>query len=471
MPATRPHSLRKIPAVEILLRDFAKRHPQHGIPRQVLANMARSTADEIRNELKNGALQAAGTEALQDVILQRLQSRAQTAARPHYCRAINATGIILHTGLGRAPLPETAIRQIHEELRGYSRLQQDPGSGKRSRRDEGIENLLRQLTGAEAATVVNNNAAATLLVLSALAKDREVIVSRGQLIEIGGEFRLPDVMAASGARLVEVGTTNRTHPRDYEQAITASTAAIMRVHPSNFRISGFTAETPSAELVRLAHARGILMIDDVGAGALLDFSRFGFAREPTLMESVRSGADVILSSADKLIGGPQGGLILGKANLLAAIRKHPLARILRVGKLTLAALEATLRLFLDEETAFQTPTLRLLRRSLPEISSLAERIVQAVHKALGKKTLSLQDGFSQMGGGSLPEQNLPTRLVAVHSTRLGPDEIAARLRAGNPPLFARIHENQVLLDPRTLLDGDEPEVVAALIAALQPAHA
>jgi L-seryl-tRNA(Ser) seleniumtransferase len=306
-----------------------------------------------------------------------------------------------------------------------------------------------------------------MITLNALACGREVIISRGQLVEIGGSFRLPEVMAASGARMVEVGTTNKTHVRDYELAVTANTAAILRVHPSNYRITGFTSEVPLAELERLAHARGILLIDDVGAGALVDFARFGFEPEPTLPESVRAGADVITASADKLIGASQGGIILGKADLIKAIRKNPLARMLRVGKLTLAALEATLTLFLDEDRALrEVPTLRMLCRALDDIAAQAERIVLKLRERVPAASARTVAGLSQMGSGSLPEQHLPTRLVAL-SVPTGPEEFARRLRGQNPPVFARIQKDELLLDPRTVLDGEEPLLVQGLLNAFQ----
>ena len=381
---------------------------------------------------------------------------------------INATGIILHTALGRAVLPAAALSQIAAELSGYSLVQADLESGQRSRRDARIERLLQQLTGAEAATVVNNNAAATMIVLGTIACGREVIVSRGQLVEIGGSFRLPDVMAASGAKLVEVGTTNKTHARDYQQAIGPNTAAILRVHPSNYKITGFTAEVPLTDLVEIGHARGILVIDDLGAGPLVDFSRFGFDKEPTLQESVETGADLITASADKLIGASQGGIILGRDDLIQAIRKNPLARIVRVGKLTLAALEATLSLFLDEATALsEVPTLRMLRRGLAEISAQAERIAQAIARRTSAPVATTADGFSQMGSGSLPTQNLPTCLVAVRPESVEAGELARRLRHNAPPVFVRVHKGQALADPRTLLEGEEPVLVEAFVKALQ----
>lgn len=388
-------------------------------------------------------------------------------APPHYRKVINATGIILHTALGRAVLPRQAIDQVAEELSGYSLLQADVETGQRSRRDERIQWLLGQLTGAEAATVVNNNAAATTLVLNTVAAGREVIVSRGQLVEIGGAFRLPEIMAASGVHMVEVGTTNKTHPRDYERAISEQTAAILRVHPSNYQISGFTSEVSLAELERIAHARGLVLIDDVGAGPLVDVSQFGFAAEPTLPESIHTGADLVTCSADKLIGGPQGGLILGRAPLVQAVRKNPLSRMLRVDKLTLAALEATLTLFLEPARALaEVPTLRMLRRSLGELDEQAQRIAQALDARIGAVEVAVLDGYSQMGSGSLPTQELPTRLVAVRSTSLSPDELALRLRRHRPAVFGRIHQGQLLLDPRTVLEGEEAALVEALVTAL-----
>jgi len=460
--------LRKIPAVDVLLRDADLERSAVGIPRRIVVDCVRAAVEETRNLL----LAETGDDVDQDevyrAIVDRARQRLQSAAVPHYRKVINATGIILHTALGRAVLAARAIRQIQEELSGYSLLQADVETGRRARRDARIEWLLVQLTGAEAATVVNNNAAATSIVLSTLAQGKEVIVSRGQLVEIGGSFRLPDVMAASGAKLVEVGTTNKTHPRDYEEAITENTAAIMRVHPSNYKISGFTSEVPIEQLERIAHGRGLVLIDDVGAGPLIDFSRFGFDREPTLPESVRAGADVITASADKLIGAAQGGIILGKAHLIQRIRKNPLARIVRVGKLTLAALEATLTLFLDESLALrEVPTLRMLRRELLEIAEQAEQIAQAIRDGAPAAEVTTADGSSQMGSGSLPTQNLPTRLVAILPRQISPDELALRLRRYSPPIFSRIRAGQVLLDPRTLLEGEADVVVRAVIEVLR----
>jgi len=467
MASSRQSVLRKIPAVEILLQD-AELVPWAGVPRKIVVEAVRAAVDETRAQLTQEAADDADPQQLRRAILARAGRQIAAAVRPHYRKVINATGIILHTALGRAVLPERAMRQIAEELAGYSLVQVDTETGQRARRDGRIEWLLRRLTGAEAATVVNNNAAATSIVLNTVAQGKEVIVSRGQLVEIGGSFRLPDVMAASGAKLVEVGTTNKTHPADYRQAITGETAAILRVHPSNYRIVGFTSEVSLAELVEIAHSRGILLIDDVGAGPLVDVSRFGLQKEPTLRESVAAGADLVTSSTDKLIGASQGGIILGRAELVQAIRKNPMARIVRVGKLTLAALEATLSLFLDEAAALdEVPTLRMLRRELAEIAAQAERIAGAIAGQAAGASVTVVEGSSQMGSGSLPGQDLPTRLVAIESEKVPPGELALRLRRHEPPVFARVHKNQVLLDPRTLLDGEEEVLVRACVAALE----
>ncbi len=469
MTAPNQEILRQIPSVDDLLQDAALQACSVGVPQQVVTDSVRGAIEETRERLCADASGAPTPESIRAVILQRTQERIQSAMGPHYCKVINATGIILHTALGRAVLARQAIKQITDELSGYSRLQADADTGKRSKRDERIEWLLRRLTGAEAATVVNNNAAATSIVLNTVAAGREVIVSRGQLVEIGGSFRLPDVMEASGVTLVEVGTTNKTHARDYERAITENTAAILRVHPSNYRIVGFTSEVPLGELVRIARTYNLVTIDDVGAGALLDLSRVGFPDEPMLPDSIRDGADLITASADKLIGAAQGGIILGRADLIDAVRKSPLARILRVDKLTLAVLEATLTLFLDEHTAcHEIPTFQMLLRDRSDIARHAERIAASVRQHTDRAVVSTIDGFSQMGSGSLPERNIATRLVAIRSEAIEPAELAQRLRRGRPPVFARIHKQQLLVDPRTVLPGEEPVLIEALVASLTP---
>ncbi|MGE5293192.1 MAG: L-seryl-tRNA(Sec) selenium transferase, partial [Solirubrobacterales bacterium] len=388
--------MRRVPSVDSVLREpeLEKLAAEYG--RKLVADFVREAIDEVRRQIAAQALADADEVAIRARVLDSAKRCIAALAKPYYRRAVNATGIILHTGLGRAVLAAKAIEQVQATLGSYSLLQVDRDTGKRSRRDEQIESLLQRLTGAEAATVVNNNAAATAIVLNTVARGKEVIVSRGQLVEIGGSFRLPEVMAFSGAKLVEVGTTNKTHPRDYENAITENTAAILRVHPSNYKIEGFSSEVPLSTLVEIAHRHNLVMIDDVGAGALIDFSQFGFEPEPTLPDSVREGADIITCSADKLIGASQGGIILGKKALIDKVRKNQFARIVRVGKLTMAVLEATLKLFLDETVALrEVPTLQMLQRTGEQIRQHAERLVAAMKERNAGINATTTSAFSQ----------------------------------------------------------------------------
>ena len=459
--------LRKLPSVDVLLKDPDLESCVANTPRKVVVNSIREAVSEVRELLIAQKMPGMDEYMVRQRIVADTKRRVQAIMAPYYRRVVNATGIILHTGLGRAVLAPQALQQIQEQLQGYSLLQLDIETGKRSKRNERIDRLVQQLTGAEAATVVNNNAAATFIVLNTVARDKEVIVSRGQLVEIGGSFRLPDVMAFSGARLVEVGTTNKTHPDDYTNAITENTAAILRVHPSNYKIQGFSSEVSLDKLVEIAHEHGLIMIDDVGAGVLIDFSRFGFTPEPTLAESIRTGADIITSSADKLMGASQGGIILGKAKLINAIRKNQFARILRVGKLTLAVLEATLKLFLDEAVALcEVPTLQMLRRDLPEITDQAKQIASELTRGPANAAVTTISGFSQMGSGSLPMQNLATTLVAIRPEKISATSLAKQLRRQSVPIFTRIQNDQVLVDPRTLRKGDDKIVLEALLQIL-----
>ncbi len=465
MDAQTQQLMRRVPSVDSVLREpeLETLAAQHG--RKLVADSVRDAIEGVRQEIAAQAMPEADDAAIRVRVVAAAKHRIAAVARSHYRRAVNATGIILHTGLGRAVLAAKAIEQVQATLQSYSLLQVDRETGKRSRRDEQIERLLQKLTGAEAATVVNNNAAATAIVLNSVAKGKEVIVSRGQLVEIGGSFRLPEVMAFSGAKLVEVGTTNKTHPRDYENAITENTAAILRVHPSNYKIQGFSSEVPLDTLVEIAHRHNLVMIDDVGAGALIDFSQFGFEPEPTLPDSVREGADIITCSADKLIGASQGGIILGRKALIEKVRKNQFARIVRVGKLTMAVLEATLKLFLDETIALrEVPTLQMLQRTPEQIREHAGRLAAALREK--NVDVAAISGFSQMGSGSLPAQNLATTLVAITPQGVGAEVLAQRLRLHDTPVFARIQNEQVLLDPRTLRAGDDAIVIEAVAAAL-----
>ena len=455
--------LQKLPSVDTLLKEPELNNLTNQAGREVIVDSIRKAIDVVRQGLLSGTNKETDEIEIYKIIIETSKINIKTRMLSYFHKVVNATGIILHTGLGRAVLPARAIQQIQEELSGYSLLQLSTETGKRSKRDECIEELFRQLTGAEAATVVNNNAAATSIVLNTVAKDKEVIVSRGQLVEIGGSFRLPDVMSFSGAKLVEVGTTNKTHAKDYVNAITENTAAILRVHPSNYKIQGFSSEVPLDELVEIAHSNNLVMIDDVGAGALIDFSQFGFEPEPTLADSIRMGADIVTSSADKLIGASQGGIILGKAKLIEAIRKNQFARIVRVGKLTLAALEATLKLFLDKDIALrEVPTLQMLMRNSSEIAKDAGDLAAKLKTISEELHITTISGFSQMGSGSLPTQNLATTLVSIEHTKISSDALAKQLRKYSTPVFARIQNDQLLFDPRTLLDGDKEIIIKAV---------
>jgi len=392
----------------------------------------------------------------------RVAVRLSSLLHPSLYPVINATGVIIHTNLGRAPLSLAAQQAMHETS-GYSNLEYDLPAGERGSRYVHAEELLCRLTGAEAGLVVNNDAAAVLLILTALAKGREVIISRGQLVEIGGGFRIPEVMAQSGAHLVEVGTTNRTYRRDYEAAITPNTAMLLHVHTSNFRLLGFVHETPLADVVSLARAHDLLAIEDLGSGALLDTVQFGLNHEPTVQESLAAGADLVCFSGDKLLGGPQAGIIVGKSTLIEVLKDHPLTRALRVSKTVIAGLQATLLHYLKGEAVNQIPVWQMIAMDIGQIESRAT--VLATWLCEAEVQAAVVDGWSTVGGGSLPGETLPTRLVAIRMA--APHELAQRLRLGSPPLIGRIEKDAFLLDLRTVLPAEEPALREALKAMLQ----
>jgi len=380
---------------------------------------------------------------------------------------INATGVVIHTNLGRAPLAPSVLAAIDAAARGYSNLEFDLASGLRGSRQVHVEELLRALTGAEAALVVNNNAAAVLLAVNTLANNREVIISRGELVEIGDAFRIPDVMTRAGGRLHEVGTTNRTHLTDYEQAIGPETGLILKVHRSNFLLLGFTAEVEGAELAELARRNGLPLVEDLGSGALLDFSAFGLRREPQVADAIRAGVGLVTFSGDKLLGGPQAGLLVGRRDLIARLRRNPLARTVRIDKLCLAALEATLLLIREPDRARQEiPVLRMLGQSTDTVGARAEALAAALRGAVPGVRCAVEDGTSEVGGGALPLQVLPTRLLALDPGAQGAGAMEARLRAGMAPVLARVQENRILLDLRTVAPAEEAVLLTALQAAL-----
>jgi L-seryl-tRNA(Ser) seleniumtransferase len=380
----------------------------------------------------------------------RLADELGAARAPRLRRALNATGVIVHTNLGRAPLAEAALERVREVGRGYSNLEYDLSAGTRGSRQDHVAGILRRLTGAEAALVVNNNAAAVLLALAALAEGRDVLVSRGELIEIGDGFRIPDVLARSGARLIEVGTTNRTRAADYERAIGPETAVLLRVHQSNFRLVGFTELPTVADLAKVAQRHGLPLVDDLGSGALRPSNSLLLSEEPSVRESLEAGADLVCFSGDKLLGGPQAGIVVGRAELVERLRRHPLQRAVRADKLTLAALEGTLALYLDPERAFaEVPVLRMAAEPAASVKSRAERLAELVGG-------EVEETVARIGGGALPLAELASFACAVE------EELAVPLREGEPPVIGVIRDGRLLLDCRTLTDSEAEEVAAAV---------
>ena len=455
MPARNP--FRDLPSVDSVLADGRVRALSAEYSGDTVVALVREELDAARAAVADG--RAAPPLA---AIVAAVGERARSALAPSLRPVINATGVILHTNLGRAPLSDEALAAMTEAARGYSNLEFDLEAGERGSRHDHLEEQLRRLTGAEAAFAVNNNASAVLLTLSALAIHREVIISRSQLVEIGGGFRIPDVMAQSDAFLMEVGTTNRTYLRDYEAAITDDTAALMRVHASNFKIVGFTATVSITELAGLARERHLRLIDDLGSGCLLDTTQFGLAPEPTPQESLADGADLALFSGDKLLGGPQAGIIAGRQEAVERLRRHPLARAVRMDKASIAGLAATLNHYLKNEATEKIPVWRMIASPLDAITRRARRWARAVGGGA-----TVVDGHSMIGGGSLPEEGLPTKLLAVpEQDGRSAEALAAGLRAHDPPVVARIERDTLLLDPRTVLPREDRVVVEAVRGAL-----
>lgn len=437
------------------------------LPRGLVRECATRFLDTLREEIRAGVV-AAEAELQWERLAPRLTCFVRAAARPRFRRVVNATGVVVHTNLGRSLLHESAVAAVEQSCRWYSNLEFDLSTGSRGSRYSHVEALLCSLTGAEAALVVNNNAAAVLLILESLAKGREVIVSRGQLVEIGGSFRVPEVMARSGAILREVGATNRTHLRDYEGAIGPDTAALMKVHSSNFRMVGFTKEVPVAELAALGQRHKLPVIDDLGGGNLFDFAQVGLPGEPTVQKTVADGADVVSFSGDKALGGPQAGIIVGKREYIEIIKKNPLNRALRIDKMTLAALEATLRLYLDGEKARrEVPTLAMICATAQELKAKAGKLARVLRKNLGSLYgVELRAGASRVGGGTFPERDLPTTLVCVTPVSgLGPDGLRAHLLQADPPVAGRVEDGSFCLDVRTIHPAEFQLVAQALAQA------
>ena len=465
------HLLRSLPSIERLLERSASVELSATLGREQVRDLLREITDELREEVARDQWSPeTSSQAFIDEVERRLQSRAALRARPSLRRVVNATGVVIHTNLGRAPLSNDATRAVSKVAAHYSNLEYDLGLGVRGRRETHCQELLARLTGSEAAVVANNNAAAVLLVLNSLAEGGEVIVSRGELIEIGGSFRIPDVMAKSGAVLREVGTTNRTRISDYEAAINERTRLILRVHPSNYRIIGFTSRPSAREIAELARRRGIPSFEDLGSGCLIDLAPYGVKDEPVVRESIDAGISVVSFSGDKMLGGPQAGIIAGSREVIERVRKNPLMRALRVDKMTYAAIEATLRLYERGVALTEVPVIRAIAMTRDEIIARAVQLKDSIARtANGRIKVTLEDGASVIGGGSAPEVQLPTTLVALEGTELSAGSLEERLRKNGIPIITRTERDRVLIDLRTVLAGEEEIILEAIAALAQPA--
>jgi len=455
--------LQCLPGVDRLLDCAQHSETLRQAPHSVLRSAARTALDALRHQLLKGNTPLEARDVEESAVLQRIEALVATAMQPNLRKTINATGVVIHTNLGRSLLCPEAIDNLTVIASRYSNLEFNLDEGRRGSRYSAVEDLLCEITGAEAGLVVNNNAGAVLIALETMAKDREVIVSRGELVEIGGAFRIPDVMSKSGAVLKEVGTTNRTHVKDYAGALGEKTALLLKVHQSNFAITGFTKEVPLKELAELGHQHEVPVMEDLGSGTFVDFRRYGLPWEPTVQESVASGADIVTFSGDKLLGGPQAGIIVGKRTYLDAIKKNPINRALRIDKLTLAALESTLRLYREESRAVaRIPTLRMMMTPDNVLADRAERLKACLQRIEDSRLVFMRDQVpSRIGGGSLPLLELPSHAVTVTCQDGSAQRIETFLRGHVPPVIGRIENDRFIMDVRTLQDDDLPHIEMA----------
>jgi L-seryl-tRNA(Ser) seleniumtransferase len=456
--------LRHIPSVDRLLATEPIQQAMARTPRTLVVRAVQGTLQDLRNEILKSESVPVPSDLSLASVSERVLETLDRLAMPSLRSVINATGVVVHTNLGRSILAESVIDRFGPLSGGYSNLEYDLSKGRRGSRYTHVEGILRELTSAEAANVVNNNAAAVLLALDTLARGREVIVSRGQLVEIGGSFRVPDVMKKSGCKMVEVGTTNKTHLSDYEGAVGPDTALLLKVHKSNFQVVGFTEDVPLADLVQLGHAHGIAVMEDLGSGCLIDLSKLGLPKEPTVQEVLGQGADLVTFSGDKLLGGPQAGIILGRKDLVDAIKKNQLTRALRIDKLTLLALEETLRLYRDERLALmEIPTLRMLSEPYEGVRRRARRLKRLIGPIEGGNfSLRQEDGSSKAGGGALPLLEIPTRLLCLIPAGMPSHFMEVWLRSYEPPVIGRLERDRFVLDVRTIQDKELPVVAQAV---------
>jgi len=466
MPLNKTEMFKMIPAVDRLLEGPDLKDLSTSYPRNLILRAINEGLDELRQGIETGDIDepsVLGIESVSKLVKKRLELLARSSLR----QVINATGVVIHTNLGRSILAERALEMFRPLAGGYSNLEYDLKQGKRGSRYTHVEGILKELTSAEAAMVVNNNAAAVLISLETMAKGLEVIISRGELVEIGGSFRVPDVMKKSGAKMVEVGTTNKTHLEDYEEAIGPDTALLLKVHKSNFQIIGFAEEVKTSQLSGLGKKYGLPFMEDLGSGCLIDLSKYGLNKEPTVQEVLADGADLVTFSGDKLLGGPQAGIILGRKELVEEIRKNQLNRALRIDKLTLLALEETLKIYRDERMASkEIPTLRMICHPYAGLKTKAGRLIRMIGKLESNNfNLDLADGISKVGGGALPLMDLPTRLLRLIPKKMSAHSIDEWLRAYDPPIIVRVEHDNVFLDVRTIQDK-ELKIVAKAIKEL-----
>ena len=453
-----------IPSVDRLLENPEIKSISGNYPRNLILRAINETLNEIRKGIEKGGITGDKRVLDQENILRMTRERLQIISRSSLRNVINATGVVIHTNLGRSILSDSVIEKFNAISGGYSNLEYDIEKGKRGSRYTHVEGILKELTLAEAAMVVNNNAAAVLITLDTMAKDREVIISRGELVEIGGSFRIPDVMKKSGATMIEVGTTNKTHLKDYEEAITPETAAILKVHKSNFQIVGFNEEVERSTLVELGKKHGIPVVEDLGSGSFIDLSKYGMDWEPTVQQVLEAGVDLVTFSGDKLLGGPQAGIILGKKDLVEKIKKNQINRALRIDKLTLLALEETLKIYRDERKALDTiPTLKMICQTHDSLKAKARRLLRMVKSGNGINfSVDTVNGISKVGGGALPLMELHTCLLRLNPREMTAHGINELLKAGDPPVIVRVEQDSVLLDVRTIQDKELKTVAKAI---------
>lgn len=452
--------LRKLPKVDSLLEEDEIKELMSSYSRNEIIDGLREALEDFREQILHSKINEVEKEEIISSAIKNIETKYKGLVR-----VINATGIIIHTNLGRSILGEKSARAIYDISMGYCNLEYDINKGIRGSRYDHVEELIKKITGAEAALVVNNNAAAVLLVLSALAKEKEVVVSRGQLVEIGGSFRIPEVMKLSGAKLIEVGTTNKTHVYDYEEAINENTGVLMKVHTSNFKILGYTEEVSPEELVKLGNDKDIPVVEDIGSGVLVDFSKYGFNYEPLVQDSIEKGVDVVTFSGDKMLGGPQAGIIIGKKKYIDMCKKNQLTRALRIDKTTLIALHETLKLYLDEERALkEIPTLYMILSSKEIHKKRAIKLKAQLKSVSGSFAMEIVEDYSMVGGGSMPEQRIETYVLKLKSKKYSSSYLEEYLRNYRIPIITRISKDDVLMDIRTILDSDFVVIKEALSA-------